>query len=322
MRQAGRSFADYRALRERYDILTLAKTPDLCTQVTLMPVDQLGVDGAVLFADIMLPLEGMGVSLEIEPDVGPIIHHPIRTLADVQRLRPLEPDEHVPFVLQSIRLLRSELADGRAAVIGFGGAPFTLACYLIEGRPSRDYSRAKSIMLREPGVWAALMDRLTDATIAYLTAQAQAGAEVIQLFDSWAGALAPDDYQRWVLPWSRRIFNAVRPTGVPSIYFGTGNAGLLELFADAGSNLVSVDWRVRLDEAWLRIGMDRGIQGNLDPVRVVAGWEATQAGMRDVLARAAGRPGHIFNLGHGVLPDTEPDMLKRLVDAVHEETAR
>jgi uroporphyrinogen decarboxylase len=322
MRQAGRSFADYRALRERYDILTLAKTPDLCTQVTLMPVDQLGVDGAVLFADIMLPLEGMGVSLEIEPDVGPIIHHPIRTLADVQRLRPLEPDEHVPFVLQSIRLLRSELADGRAAVIGFGGAPFTLACYLIEGRPSRDYSRAKSIMLREPGVWAALMDRLTDATIAYLTAQAQAGAEVIQLFDSWAGALAPDDYQRWVLPWSRRIFNAVRPTGVPSIYFGTGNAGLLELFADAGSNLVSVDWRVRLDEAWQRIGLEHGIQGNLDPVRVVAGWKATQAGMRDVLARAAGRPGHIFNLGHGVLPDTEPDMLKRLVDAVHEETAR
>jgi uroporphyrinogen decarboxylase len=322
MRQAGRSFADYRALREKYEILTLAKTPELCTEVTLMPVKELGVDGAVLFADIMLPLEGMGVSLEIQPDLGPIIHQPIRSAEDVSRLRPLVPEEHVPFVLQTIRLLQQELADGRAAVIGFGGAPFTLACYLIEGRPSRDYARAKSLMLREPQVWAALMDRLTEATIAYLTAQARAGADVIQLFDSWAGALGPDDYARSVLPWSKRIFSALREVGVPSIYFGTGNASLLELFAAAGSDLISVDWRVPLDEAWARIGFDRGIQGNLDPVRPVAGWEATQAGMRDVLARAAGRPGHIFNLGHGVLPETDPNLLKRLVDAVHQETAR
>jgi uroporphyrinogen decarboxylase len=322
MRQAGRSFADYRALRERYEILTLAKTPELCTEVTLMPVKELGVDGAVLFADIMLPLEGMGVSLEIQPDLGPVIHQPIRGRPDVERLRPLVPEEHVPFVLQTIGLLRQELADGRAAIIGFGGAPFTLACYLIEGRPSRDYAKAKSLMLREPDVWSALMDRLTEATIAYLTAQARAGADVIQLFDSWAGALSPQDYAQSVLPWSKRIFAALRQAGVPSIYFGTGNASLLELFAEAGSDLISVDWRVNLDDAWRRIGFDRGIQGNLDPVRPVAGWEAAQAGMRDVLARAAGRPGHIFNLGHGVLPDTNPEVLKRLVDAVHAETAR
>jgi uroporphyrinogen decarboxylase len=322
MRQAGRSFADYRALRERYEILTLAKTPELCTQVTLMPVNELGVDGAVLFADIMLPLEGMGVSLEIQPDLGPIIHQPIRRAEDVERLRPLVPQEHVPFVLQTIGLLRQELADGRAAIIGFGGAPFTLACYLIEGRPSRDYARAKSLMLREPDVWSALMDRLTEATIGYLTAQARAGADVIQLFDSWAGALSPQDYARSVLPWSKRIFSALREVGVPSIYFGTGNASLLELFAAAGSDLISLDWRVNLDEAWQRVGFDKGIQGNLDPVRPVAGWEATQAGMRDVLARAGGRPGHIFNLGHGVLPETNPEVLKRLVDAVHTETSR
>jgi uroporphyrinogen decarboxylase len=322
MRQAGRSFADYRALRERYEILTLAKTPELCTQVTLMPVNELGVDGAVLFADIMLPLEGMGVSLEIQPDLGPVIHQPIRQAEDVQRLRPLLPEQHVPFVLETIGRLRQELADGRAAVIGFGGAPFTLACYLIEGRPSRDYAKAKSLMLREPNVWSALMDRLTEATIAYLTAQARAGADVIQLFDSWAGALSPLDYARSVLPWSKRIFAALREVGVPSIYFGTGNASLLELFAEAGSDLISIDWRVNLDEAWQRVGFHKGIQGNLDPVRPVAGWEATQAGMRDVLERAGGRPGHIFNLGHGVLPETDPEVLKRLVDAVHTETSR
>ncbi len=317
MRQAGRSLARYRALREQYPILTMAKTPDLCTRITVMPVDELGVDGAVLFADIMLPLEGMGVSLEIQPDLGPVIHQPIRDQAGVERLRPLEPDEGVPFVMEAIRGVRAELA-GRAAVIGFCGAPFTLACYLIEGRPSRDYAQAKALMLREPAIWAALMDRLTDGMIVYLSAQVRAGAEVIQVFDSWVGALAPSDYERSVLPWMRRLFDALRvEDGAPTIYFGTGNAALLESMAAAGSDLVSVDWRVRLDDAWRRIGYDRGIQGNLDPVRPVAGWAAAEAGMRDVLSRAAGRPGHIFNLGHGVLPETDPDVLRRLVDAVH-----
>jgi uroporphyrinogen decarboxylase len=321
MRQAGRSLADYRKLRQQYPILTLAKTPELCTEITLMPVKELGVDGAVLFADIMLPLEPMGVSLEIQPDLGPVIHAPIRDMSAVQRLRPLEPEEGVPFVLETIRRLKTELADGRAAVIGFCGAPFTLACYLIEGRPSRDYALAKSLMLRQPDVWSALMDRLTDGMIQYLQAQVRAGADVIQVFDSWVGALTPGDYERHVLPWMRRIFDELRQSGAPTIHFGTGNAGLLELVASAGSDLISVDWRVRLDDAWRRIGFDRGIQGNLDPVRPLAGWDATYAGMRDVLAAAGGRPGHIFNLGHGVMPETDPDVLKRLVDAVHAETA-
>jgi len=322
MRQAGRSLARYRTLREQYPILTLAKTPELCKQITLMPVEELGVDGAVLFADIMLPVEAMGVSLEIQPDLGPIIHAPIRDMQGVEHLRALEPEEGVPFVLETIRGLRSELSDGRAAVIGFCGAPYTLACYLIEGRPSRDYARAKSLMLREPAVWSALMDRLTDGMIVYLQAQVAAGAEVVQVFDSWVGALAPDDYDRSVLPWMRRIFDALRPSGAPTIYFGTGNAALLEAMASAGSDLMSVDWRVRLDDAWQRIGFDRGVQGNLDPVYPLAGWDVALRGARDVLARAAGRVGHVFNLGHGVMPETDPEILKRLVDTVHAETAR
>jgi uroporphyrinogen decarboxylase len=286
-----------------------------------MPVKELGVDGAVLFADIMLPLEGMGVSLEIQPDLGPVIHQPIRGMQGVEALQPLEPDEHVPFVMHTIRNVKQELA-GRAAVIGFCGAPFTLACYLIEGRPSRDYAQAKTLMLREPATWAALMDRLTDGMIRYLIAQARAGADVIQVFDSWIGALTPSDYERSVLPWMKRIFAALRDAGAPSIYFGTGNAALLELMASAGSDLMSVDWRVRLDDAWRRIGYDKGIQGNLDPVRPLAGFDAALSATREVLAAAEGRPGHIFNLGHGVMPETDPEVLRRLVDAVHTETSR
>jgi uroporphyrinogen decarboxylase len=321
MRQAGRTLSSYRALREHYPILTLAKTPELCTRITMMPVEELGVDGAVLFADIMLPLEAMGVSLEIQPDLGPVIHSPIHDMTGVQQLRPLEPEQGVPFVLETIRGLRSELADGRAAIIGFCGAPFTLACYLVEGRPSRDYAHAKTLMLRAPDVWAQLMDRLTDGMIRYLRAQVAAGADVIQVFDSWIGALAPSDYQRSVLPWMQRIFAELHQAGAPTIYFGTANASLLELMASAGSDLMSVDWRVGLDDAWQRIGLDRGIQGNLDPVRPVAGWEAARAGAHEVLAAAGGRPGHVFNLGHGVMPETDPDVLKRLVDLVHVETA-
>jgi uroporphyrinogen decarboxylase len=316
MRQAGRSLARYRTLREQYPILTLAKTPELCTRITLMPVEELGVDGAVLFADIMLPLEAMGVSLEIQPDLGPVIHEPIRDLAGVERLRALDPEEGVPFVLEAIRNVRRELS-GKAAVIGFCGAPFTLACYLIEGRPSRDYAQAKALMMREPSTWAALMDRLTEGMIRYLSAQVRAGADVIQVFDSWVGSLTPMDYEVSVLPWMRRIFDALRTTRAPTIAFGTGNAALLELIASGGPDLVSVDWRVRLDDAWRRIGFDRGIQGNLDPVRPVAGWAAAESGTREVLAQAAGRPGHVFNLGHGVLPETDPDVLRRIVDAVH-----
>ena len=319
MRQAGRCLADYRALRERYAILTLAKTPELCAAVTLMPVAAFGVDAAVLFADIMLPLEPMGVSLEIQPDVGPIIHHPIRSASDVDALRLIEPEDEVGFVMDAVRLVRREL-DGRHAVIGFSGSPFTLACYLVEGRPSRDYATAKAFMYREPQAWDSLMDKLSTVVIRYLNAQVDAGVHVVQLFDSWVGALSASDYEQYVQRHVARIFAEVR--GAPTIHFGTGTAALLEAMAAAGGDVIGVDHRLPLDAAWERVGFDRGIQGNLDATRLLAGWEPAAAGARDVLRRAANRPGHIFNLGHGVLPDTDPDLLRRMVDLVHAESAR
>jgi uroporphyrinogen decarboxylase len=318
MRQAGRSFAKYRALRERYGILELAKTPELCAEVTLMPVRELGVDAAVLFADIMLPLEPMGVGLRIEPDVGPIIDRPIRSATEVEALRPFDPAD-VSFTLDAIRLVRREL-DGKAGVIGFSGAPFTLACYLIEGRPSRDFATAKAFMYREPAAWHDLMERLSSMVGVYLRAQVDAGADVVQLFDSWVGGLGPADYATFVQPHVKRIFDVLE--GVPTIHFGTGNAALLELMAEAGGDVIGIDHRVSLADAWRRVGNDRGIQGNLDAARVVAGWEATESGARAVLAEADGRAGHVFNLGHGVLPQTDTDVLRRLVRFVHEETAR
>ena len=317
MRQAGRSFAAYRTLRERYGILELAKTPDLCAEVTLMPVRALGVDAAVMFADIMLPLEPMGVGLRIEPEVGPIIDDPIRSAADVARLRTFDPAE-VSFTLDAVRLVRQEL-DGRAGVIGFSGAPFTLACYLIEGRPSRDFATAKAFMYREPAAWHDLMERLSEMIVAYLLAQIEAGADVVQLFDSWVGGLGPSDYREFVQPHVRRIFSAL--PDVPTIHFGTGTAALLELMADAGGDVIGLDHRIALADAWQRLGHDRGVQGNLDAARLLAGWEATHRGAMTVLEEAAGRPGHVFNLGHGVLPNTDTDLLRRLVDLVHEQTA-
>lgn len=321
MRQAGRCLAEYRELRKRYDILTMAKTPELCAQVTMMPVKEFGVDGAVLYADIMLPLEGMGVSLEIQPEVGPIIHNPIRSMQDVEALRITDAREATPYVMEAIRLVRREL-EGKQAVIGFSGAPFTLACYLIEGRPSRDYGIAKSLMYGQPETWHALMDKLTEVVSRYLVAQIGAGVDVVQLFDSWVGALGPSVYKRFVQPYSQRIFEAVKQTGTPSIHFGTGTASLLELMVEAGGDIISVDWRVDLDDAWARIGYDHGIQGNLDPTLLLTPWNVIEEGMHDVLRRAGDRPGHIFNLGHGVLADTQPKTLRRLVDAVHEATQR
>jgi uroporphyrinogen decarboxylase len=318
MRQAGRSFAAYRTLRERYGILELAKTPDLCAEVTLMPVRELGVDAAVLFADIMLPLEPMGVGLRIEPEVGPLIDRPIRSAADVAALRPFEAAE-VAFTLDAIRLVKRELR-GEAGVIGFSGAPFTLACYLIEGRPSRDFATAKAFMYREPAAWHDLMERLSLMVVAYLRAQVDAGADVVQLFDSWVGGLGPADYREFVQPHVRRIFAELGT--VPTIHFGTGTAALLELVAEAGGDVIGLDHRVSIADAWHRLGRERGVQGNLDAARLLAGWEATRAGAQAVLREAAGRPGHVFNLGHGVLPDTDTDLLRRLVDFVHEQTAR
>jgi uroporphyrinogen decarboxylase len=321
MRQAGRSLAEFREVRKNYDLLTIAKTPELCTEVTLMPVKRLGVDGAVLLADIVVPLEGMGISVELQPEIGPIIHNPIRTMRDVEALRITDPEESTGYVMAAIRMIRREL-EGKQAVIGFSGSPFTLACYIIEGRPSRDYAIAKSIMYGQPQVWHALMHKLTEVIAGYLVAQIQAGANVVQLFDSWVGTLNPSSYIQYVQPYVRRIFDAVKQTGAPSIHFGTGAAGLLELMAEAGGDLIGLDWRVELDEAWARVGFEHGVQGNLDPTLMLTDWPTIERGMQDVLDRAAGRPGHIFNLGHGVLAPTDPDMLKRLVDTVHERTAR
>jgi uroporphyrinogen decarboxylase len=316
MRQAGRCLDEYRELRKKYDILEMAKTPELATQVTLLPVQLLGVDAAVLYADIMLPLEGMGISLEIKPDVGPIIHNPIRTQKDVDALRVPDAEESVPYVLEALRMLRREL-EGKQAVIGFSGAPFTLACYMIEGRPSRDYGIAKALMYSQPEIWDALMTKLSTLVANYLVAQIKAGAHVVQLFDSWVGALSPSAYRRFVLPYTQSIFQAVKKTGTPAIHFGTGTAALLDIMTEAGGDMISVDWRVDLDDAWKRIGYDHGIQGNLDPTLLLTDWPTVETGMRDVLERAEGRPGHIFNLGHGVLAPTDPDLLRRLVDAVH-----
>ena len=318
MRQAGRSFAAYRELRERYGILELAKTPDLCAEVTLMPVRELGVDAAVMFADIMLPLEPMGVDLQIQPEVGPVIDRPIRSAADVDALGEFDP-AGISFTLDAIRIVRREL-DGKAGVIGFSGAPFTLACYLIEGRPSRDYAKAKAFMYREPAAWHELMRRLARMVQVYLRAQVEAGAQVVQLFDSWVGGLGPADYEEYVQPHVRTIFEAL--PDVPTIHFGTGTSALLEHMADAGGDVIGIDHRMSLADAWRRLGPGRGVQGNLDAARVLAGWDATEAGARTVLAEAAGRPGHVFNLGHGVLPDSDTGLLRRLVELVHEETRR
>ncbi len=318
MRQAGRCLPEYRALRERYDFLTVAKTPELAAEATLMPVTRFGVDGAVLFADIMLPLEGMGVPFEIRPNVGPVIADPIRTAADVERLRVVDAEAGTPYVLTALRLLKGELGE-RAALLGFAGAPFTLACYLVEGRSSREYPRTKALMYGEPAVWHRLMETLTEVVIRYLRGQVEAGADAVQLFDSWLGLLGPDAYESFVLPYTRRVFAALSGTA-PTIHFSTGTVGLLDLIAGAGSDLVSVDWRLPIDAAWGRLGPDQGIQGNLDPTLVLAPWPAVEAGARHVLRQAAGRPGHIFNLGHGILPETDPDVLTRLVELVHRES--
>ena len=321
MRQAGRSFPQYRKLREKYDILTLARTPELSAQITLMPVRDLGVDAAVMFADIMLVLDGMGVPYHIEPETGPIIPTPIRTETQIDAITVIPAEEATPYVFQAIKLIRTELKDA-AALVGFSGSPFTLACYMIEGRPSRDYAQAKKLMFSRPDLWHRLMEKVTQVVIRYLHAQVQAGIQAAQLFDSWVGILSPLQYQTYVLPYSTRIFAEVRKLGVPTIHFGTGAASLLELMASAGSDIMSVDWRVMLDDAWERIGHDKGIQGNLDPVLLLAPYEVVEEGARDVLRRAAGRPGHIFNLGHGVLPQTTPADLKRVVDFVHHESRR
>lgn len=323
MRQAGRVLPEYRAVRERWTLLEICRQPELCAEVTLQPVERLGVDGAVMFADIMLPLIGVGIDIDIVDEVGPVVASPIRSRAGVEALRPIEPEADVPFVLETIRLLDRALR-GRIPVIGFSGAPFTLAAYLIEGRASRDFVNTKALMFSSPDLWHMLMERLTIIIVAYLRAQIGAGAAVIQLFDSWVGALSPADYAEFVQPYSRRIFAALRPEGAPLIHFGTNTASLLDEMRTDGADVIGVDWRVALDEAWMRVGADHGIQGNLDPVALFAPPPYVRRRVADVLARARGRPGHIFNLGHGLLPGTPLSNVQRAVEWVRElsETAQ
>jgi uroporphyrinogen decarboxylase len=317
MRQAGRSLPEYRALRERHNFMTVATTPELAAAATLMPVERLGVDAAVLFADIMLPLACLNVPFEIRPGVGPVIADPIRSAAAVSRLTTMPAAETLPYVLESLRLVKTELGE-RAAVLGFAGAPFTLACYLIEGRPSREFPTARALMCGQPTLWQRLMETLTTVTVDYLRAQIAAGADAVQLFDSWLGLLDPITYRAMVLPYTRRIFAEIAPLA-PTIHFSTGTAALLEQIGASGCDAVSVDWRLPLDDAWARLPEGVGIQGNLDPALALAPWEAVEAGTDDVLRRAGGRPGHIFNLGHGILPQTDPENLARIVRRVHGE---
>lgn len=320
MRQIGRYLPEYREMRARMSLLDLCKTPDAAAQVTVLAVDKLGVDAAIIFADILLPLEPMGAALEYVKEEGPVIDRPVRTRADLGRLRDVDPTDGVPFVFEAVHRARQGLG-GRVPLIGFAGAPFTLASYLVEGRPSQAFLATKRLMHTDPGTWQALMERLVRVTVSYLAGQIAAGAQAVQLFDSWIGCLSPDDYRRFVLPYSRRVITALSP-GVPVIHFGTGTGGLLELMREAGGDVIGLDWRVDLAQAWRRLGDGVAVQGNLDPALLLTTPEEIRRGVRQVLDAAAGRPGHIFNLGHGVLPGTPWEHVTVMVEAVHEMSRR
>ncbi|MCX4814542.1 uroporphyrinogen decarboxylase [Streptomyces sp. NBC_01239] len=319
MRQAGRSLPEYHKARTGIPMLESCTRPELVAEITLQPVRRHKVDAAVYFSDIVVPLKAIGIDLDIKPGVGPVVANPIRTRADLAQLRDLTPED-VSYVTEAIGLLTAEL--GSTPLIGFAGAPFTLASYLIEGGPSRTYENAKAIMYGDPELWTDLLDRLADITSAFLKVQIEAGASAVQVFDSWAGALAPADYRRSVLPASAKVFQAVEGYGVPRIHFGVGTGELLGLMGEAGADVVGVDWRVPLDEAARRVGPGKALQGNLDPTVLFASTEAVETKTREVLDAAKGLEGHIFNLGHGVMPNTDPDSLTRLVEYVHTQTGR
>jgi uroporphyrinogen decarboxylase len=319
MRQAGRYMPEYRKVREKHPILEVIKTPELAVEVTLQPIQAFDVDAAIIFADILPPLEGMGIELEFVKGEGPVIHNPVRSPADIEALRVPPADENVPYTLEAIRLARREL-DGKVPLIGFSGAPFTLASYMIEGGSSRHYTHTKGLMYQHPAAWHTLMDRLAQLVGDYLRAQAEAGAQALQLFDSWVGALSPGDYREYVLPYSQQVIRTARSTGVPVIHFATDTGGMLELLKEAGGDVIGIDWRIDLDEAWRRLGYDVAIQGNLDPVALFAPLPEIERRAADILQRAGNRPGHIFNLGHGILPQTPVEHVAVLVDFVHELT--
>lgn len=316
MRQAGRYLPEYRELRGGRDVLETCRLPELAVEITLQPLRRMALDAAIVFSDIMVPLAAVGVGVRIAAGVGPVVDEPIRASRDLGRLRPIEPEGDEPYLLETVRMLRKEL---EVPLIGFAGAPFTLASYLVEGGPSREHVRTKALMHGEPLVWAELMERLAVIVRTHLRAQIDAGAQAVQVFDSWVGALDADDYERFVLPFVRPIFEDV---GVPTIHFGVGTGHLLALMREAGGDAVGVDWRTPLDDAWVLIGPDRAIQGNLDPAACASTWETVERKAFDVLGRAGMRDGHVFNLGHGVHPDTPVENLQRLVDLVHERTER
>ncbi|AVT37609.1 uroporphyrinogen decarboxylase [Plantactinospora sp. BB1] len=318
MRQAGRSLPEYREVRAGIPMLESCRRPELVTEITLQPVRRHGVDAAILFSDIVVPVAAAGVDLDIVPGTGPVVAEPVRTLADVDRIRAIDPSD-VSFVDEAVRLLVAELGD--TPLIGFAGAPFTLASYLVEGGPSRNHVRTKALMHGAPEVWHALLGRLAEITLAFLRVQIGAGVSAVQLFDSWAGALSEADYRRFVLPHSTTVLRGLADAGVPRIHFGVGTAELLGAMGEAGADVVGVDWRTPLDAATVRIGPEKAVQGNLDPAVLFAPWPVVEAEVRRVLGEGAATAGHVFNLGHGVLPETDPDVLTRVVALVHEASA-
>ncbi|RGC70204.1 Uroporphyrinogen decarboxylase [Micromonospora sp. MW-13] len=319
MRQAGRSLPEYREIRKNVGMLESCRRPDLVAEITLQPVRRHRVDAAILFSDIVVPVAAAGVDLDIVAGTGPVVAEPVRTPADVERIRPISRDD-VSYVDSAVRLLVAELGD--TPLIGFAGAPFTLASYLVEGGPSRTHARTKALMYGEPELWHALCARLAEVTLSFLRVQVDAGVSAVQLFDSWAGALSEADYRRYVLPHSTKVLSGLADAGVPRIHFGVGTAELLGAMGEAGADVVGVDWRTPLDVATRRIGADKAVQGNLDPAVLLAPWPVVEAEVRRILAEGRSAPGHVFNLGHGVLPETDPDVLTRVVALVHEVSAR
>lgn len=322
MRQAGRYMPEYRAVRERHGFLQMVKTPEVATEITMQPINAFPLDAAIIFADILPPLEGLGLQLTYEKGEGPVIHNPIRTPADIAALRPSDPRETVAYTIEAVRLTKRELA-GKIPLFGFSGAPFTLASYAIEGGGSKEYRRTKQLMYGDPQSWHALLGKLTDLVIAYLNAQIEAGADIVQIFDSWAGALSPFDYEELVLPHVQRAVAAVRAAHpeTPIVYFGTDMAGMAGPLRQVGADVLGLDWRVRLDEGWAALGHNVAVQGNLDPMTLHGPWEAIERRARDIIDRAAGRPGHIFNVGHGILTETPVENVRRLVEFVQEYSA-
>ena len=321
MRQAGRYMSEYMEIRNKSDFLTMCKTPEVACEVTLQPVNKLGVDAAILFADILLPLEGMGINLAFAKNEGPVISNPVRNAQDVENIRIIDAEEATPYVMEAIKLLRKEL-EGRVPLIGFSGAPFTIASYIIEGGGSREYKNCKAMMFGNPELWHSLMKKISEVLLRYLKAQIKAGAQAVQMFDSWVGALSPDDYATYVLPHSKYVLDGLKDEGVPVIHFANNASSMLELVAEAGGDVIGLDWRINIDVAWKRIGYDKAVQGNLDPFTLFAPPKLIEEKVKRILEMAENRPGHIFNLGHGINKETPVENVIALVEAVHKHSRR